>query len=179
MTSVAVQATRCPSCAKAFFVSDAEDLGRYWLHNSSGRPSKTPLPESYKDAPIARDADLAALSELIHQTEDRDRLRYLRLQAWHNGNRANRYAGTTDTDPVQKPIGFDENLEGLIDLLEDDRGQSQLMKAEALRELGKYPDAISALNGIDTELTWAADQIRSLAQGKVCSVGVLLRPDEG
>jgi hypothetical protein len=79
---------------------------------------------------------------------------------------------------VQKPIGFNGNLERLIGLLEDDRGQDQVMKAEALRELGKHAEAMAALQDIDAELAWVADQIRSMVQAGVSAVGVLLRPGE-
>ena len=41
------------------------------------------------------------------------------------------------------------------------------MKAEALRELGKHAEAMAALQDIDVELGWVADQIRSMAQAGV------------
>jgi hypothetical protein len=84
MLPPAVQATRCPSCEKAFFVKDAEDLGE---HSRFPRDS---LPESYKNAPFIEDADPDALSELIPRTEDRDQLRYLCVQTWHIYNQAYR-----------------------------------------------------------------------------------------
>jgi hypothetical protein len=172
----AVQAARCPSCAKAFFVDDAEDLGEHWTYGSYRDDSEESLPEGYKDAPAVEDANTDALSELILQTEDRDRLRYLCMQTWHNYNQA--YRNPKTKGQVQRPAGFNGNLERLIGLLEDDRGQDQVMKAEALRELGKHTDAMAALQDIDAELGWVADQIRAMAQAGVSAVGVLLRPGE-
>jgi len=139
----AVQATRCPSCAKVFFVEDA---------------------------------DVEALSELIPQTEGRDRLRYLCMQIWHIYNQA--YRNPKAKGQVQRPAGFNGNLERLLGLLDDDRGQDQIMKAEALRELGRHAEALAALQDVDAELGWVADQIRAMAQAGVSAVGVLLRPGE-
>ncbi len=52
------------------------------------------------------------------------------------------------------------------------------MKGEALREMGRYAEAIAALQDIDAEFGWVADQIRSMAQAEGSAVGVLLRPGE-
>lgn len=172
----AVQATRCPSCAKAFFVEDAEDLGEHWTYGSYRDDSEEPLPAGYKDAPAVEDANPEALSELILHTEDRDRVRYLCMQTWHSYNQA--YRNPKAQSQAQKPDGFNGNLERLIGLLADDRGQDQVMKAEALRELGKHAEALAALQDIDAELDWVSDQIRSMAQAGLSAVGVLLRPGE-
>lgn len=172
----AVQATRCPSCAKPLFVEDAEDLGEHWTYGSYRDDSEEPLPEGYQDAPVVEDAEPNALSELIRQTEDRGRLRYLCMQTWHIYNQA--YRNPKAKGQVKLPAGFDSNLEQLIGLLDDDRGQDQLMKAEALRELGKLAESLTALENIDGELGWVTDQIRAMAQAGVTAVGVLLRPGE-
>ena len=172
----AVQATRCPFCARAFFVENAEDLGEHWTYRSYRDDSEEPLPEGYKDAPAVEDAKPDALSELILQTEDRDQLRYLCMQTWHIHNQD--YRNRKTKEQAQRPTGFSENLERLFGLLDDDRGQDQIMKAEALRELGRHAEAIAALQDVDVELGWVADQIRSMAQAGVSAVGVLLRSGE-
>lgn len=172
----AVQATRCPSCAKPFFVEDAEDLGEHWTYGSYRDDSEGPLPEGYKDAPAVDDATPDALSDLKGQTEDRDRLRYLCMQSWHLYNRP--YRNPKAKGSVTRPAEFDSNLEQLIGLLDNDRGQDQLLKAEALRELGKHAESLAALENIDGELGWVTDQIRAMAQAGVTVVGVLLRPGE-
>jgi hypothetical protein len=172
----AVQATRCPSCAMAFFVEDAENLGERWTYGSFRDDSDDPLPESYQNSLVVEDADAEALSELISQTEDCDRLRYLCMQIWHIYNQA--YRNPKAKGQVQRPAGFNGNLERLFGLLDDDRGQDQIMKAEALRELGRHAEVIAALQDVDAELGWVADQIRSMAQAGVSAVGVLLRPGE-
>lgn len=174
MMPPAVETARCPSCAKAFFVEDAENLGYHWTYGSFEDDSEKPL--GYEDAPTVWHADPDALSELIEQTDDHYRLRYLCMQIWHIYNHPHRIIKTEGH--VQKPVGFDGNLERLIGLLEDDRGQDQVMKAEALREFGKHAEAIAALQDIDAELLWKSDQIRYMAQAGESSVGVLLRPDE-
>lgn len=172
----AVQVTRCPSCAKTFFIEDAEDLGEYWTYGSYRKDSKEALQAGYKKAPAVKEATPDVLSELILHTQDPDRLRYLRIQKWHIDNQAFRNPKTKE--PVQLPAGFNGNLEQLVSLLENDRGQDQIMKAEALRELGRYTQAIKSLLDIDAEFGWVADQIRSMAQAGVSAVGVLLRPGQ-
>lgn len=114
-------------------MEDAEDLGEYWTYgsNASGRP----LSESFKNAATVYEAGPDELAELIQQTDDRDRLRYLRVQMWHIHN--NTYRNPEVKGNVQKPSSFDTNLKCLIGLLEDDRAQNQLMKAEALRQIQK------------------------------------------
>jgi len=172
----AVRTTRCPSCAQAFSIEDAGDLGEHWNYGSFGSNFTETLPQGYEDAPAVQDADPHALSELISQTEDRDRLRYLRTLTWHIYNHA--YRDSETNGQALKPIDFDENLEHLIGLLEDDHGQDQILKAEALRELGMHAEAMATLKNIDTELAWVADQLRFLAQAGVSAVGVMLRPGE-
>jgi len=114
------------------------------------------------------------MSELIRQTVDRDRLRYLRMQTWHIYNHS--YRNSESKAQVQLLSEYYENLEQILGLLDDDRGQDQVMKAEALRELGKPTEAIAALQDINAKFVWVADQIRALAKAGDSNVGVLNRP---
>jgi hypothetical protein len=172
-----IKVTRCRSCAKAFFIQDAESLGSYWSCIVPGHDEgDTILPDRCKGAPYIGDAKPDALSELIPQTEDRDRLRYLCIRIWHIHNQA--YRDSNAEGQVERPAGFDENLERLITLLDEDRGQDQIMKAEALRELGRHAEALALLQDIDVKFGWMADQIRSMAQAGDRAVGVLRDPDE-
>jgi len=168
-----VEVTRCPSCSKAFFVEDAESIGEFETSGAQDADISSP-PEICRSALAASDADLDALAELVLHTPDDDRLRFLRLKIWHLHNDAHRNPGNEPSE--SKPKNFSNNLEELILHLEDDGGQDQLMKAEALRELGRHTEALSSLQGIGTDLAWASNQIRSMAQEGVTDVAILRRP---
>ncbi|MBC7781883.1 MAG: hypothetical protein H7125_17450 [Proteobacteria bacterium] len=190
-----VEAVRCPSCKRPFFSKDAElapYILRWPFEDSSSEPggkrviADNPLTNEkfYDIPPRSEAADLDALMELIAQTVDRDRLRYLRKGTWHLANHLYR----KDCEVLSPFIRNDErrtftvtkaefnaNIESLIALLEDDRGEEQVMKAEALREIGKHAEAIAALRGIAAKFSWVADQICSKAQAGESAVFVLHR----
>lgn len=177
------QIARCPSCVGAFFIADAESLGQdrhdweipAFLRESLDFEIKT-LPDDFQKAPWIQDVNPEAFPALIAQTKDHDRLRYLYTRIWHSHNHAQRKPGAPGE--VQKPVGFIENLALLIDLLKDDYGQEQLLRAEAVREIGMHDEAILLLQDIKTEFAWAADQIRAMALAGNATVSVLLRPGE-
>jgi hypothetical protein len=171
----AVKATSCIYCGMPFFIEDAEDRGKYWTLEYLDEPIEQ-LPEGYEDAFCVFHAAPDALSELKCQTKDRGRLRYLCMQTWHIYNHAHRSPKVNGE--VKSPAGFDSNLEQLIGLLDDDRGEDQLMKSEALRELGKHAECLAALENIDGEFSWATDQIRAMAQAGITVVSALLLPGE-
>jgi hypothetical protein len=171
-----VEVTRCPVCQGPFFVEDAEDVGDEWSYGAVWRGLSEVLPEDFQKAPKVAEADHVALSELAQKTADRERLRYLLMQSWQIYNHPVRKRKVKGKKP--NPEGLKGALERLIGLLDDDRGQDQIMKAEALRELGKHAEAIAALQDIDAELGWVADQIRTMAQAGVSAVAMLLRPGE-
>ncbi len=159
MLPMTVQATCCPVCTKPFFVEDASELDQV----TSDRDT----------VPVIEAANSDVLLELIEQTEDQERMRYLRVQVWHKLNHPLR---GKDELNRPRPSEFDENLEQLIGLLVDDKGQGQLMKAEALRELGRHDESIATLNGIDPSLAWVTHQIRTFAENGDAAVRTLDRP---
>jgi hypothetical protein len=186
-----IHEARCPFCAGVFFLRDAKTLPQlHWTQ---------PEPESYRKAlcvnphPMlfssernssqpqtnSRAADREALDvilELISQTENHDRLWYLRTRLWHIHNHSDRNAHPSGV--TERPESFNENLEILIELINPDCGENQLLKAEALRELGRHDAVMPLLENIDSEHRWAADQIVSLAQAGNTVVSKLLRPRE-
>lgn len=167
MMPKAVVATRCPSCSNAFLIEDGKDLGEHeWGEESA--------PVSYNDSSRVSHADADALAEIAANTHDPDRLRQLCIAIWHAQNHGHRRKDGEATP--DRSIEFEENLERLVGLLGNDKAQAQLMKAEALRELGRHGEAIAVLQDIDSTLSWAADQIRSMATAGKTEVGVLIRP---
>lgn len=166
-----VETTQCPSCATPFVVEDARNLGEHWTNPRMRDDDDEPLPEGYGTAPYVKHANARALRKLIALTQDSKRLFELRIRLWHLHNHAARAAD--GQSPVKKPAHFDDNLEQLLRLLKDDRGEDQFLKAEALRELGRHAEAIAMLQDIDPELAWAADPIRALAQANNPRVAIL------
>ncbi|HPU52938.1 MAG TPA: hypothetical protein PK359_15370 [Burkholderiaceae bacterium] len=169
-----ITVTRCPACRKAFFIDDAEDLGEHWTFATGRSSSGEPLPAEFQTAPHVGDAGLRALASLVAHTSNLDRLRFLCLAIWRTCNDDVRCPPRQG--PAPKRAGFDSNLERLIGLLADDRGSDQLLKGEALRELGRYDQAVAALEDIDPQWAWVADQIRSMAQAGSSTVAVLRQP---
>jgi hypothetical protein len=143
MMPKAVDATRCPSCSRAFLVEDAEDLGEHWIDDESA-------PVSHSDAAMAHQADATALSEIVDTPQDPTRLRHLRISMWHEFNHEHRRKDGEAT--AHRPEGFEENLERLIEMLDDGEDEAKLMKAEALRELGRHAESIAALQDIGSAL---------------------------
>ena len=161
MLPLTVKTTRCPGCNKSFFVEDANEIDQVTIDRDN--------------VPIIEAAKSDALLELIEQTKDQERICYLRVQIWHKLNHPLR--GKDKMNMPVRPAGFDENLERLIGLLVNDKGQGQLMKSEALRQSGKHDESIATLNGIDPSLAWAIDQIRTFAENGDAVVRKLDRPE--
>lgn len=176
-----VQVTCCPNCHHAFFVNDADDLGRYWTYRYSGAGGKDEIPAGYEEAPYIEEADAYGYRRVIADTTSVERLRYLRLQLWHTDNHPYRIRKPTGSARQRSEIRhkyFVENLDALLALLEDDRGSDQIMKAEVLRQLERYAEAIELLEDIDPDLSWVTAQIRIMAIERSSTVGILLRPGE-
>lgn len=130
--------------------------------------------EAYRNSkPEGQGQRLYGLNGIIKRLVNR--LRHLRIQIWREDKQTSQ--NPKFKEQVQRPADFYGNLERLIGVLDDDHGHHQIMKAEALRELGRYAEAIAALQYVDVELGWVAGQIRSMAQDGVSAVRILHRPD--
>ena len=92
-----------------------------------------------------------------------DEEKYVRIAAFWAANMPRR---APDSQPA--PFNDDEhrNLLALLDLL-GDTSQDRLMRAEILREMGRFEDCLEVLVGFDdTELETVARLIRELAMGR-------------
>jgi len=80
---------------------------------------------------------------------NRDQELHLRVSAWWAGNDAFRFLGNGAATKMQAaPARSPEasaNLVRLLELLAIDDPEQRLMKAEILRELGRYEEALRAL----------------------------------
>ena len=92
-----------------------------------------------------------------------DEEKYVRIAAFWAANMPRR---APDSQPA--PFNDDEhrNLLALLDLL-GDTSQDRLMRAEILREMGRFEECLAVLVGFDdTELETVARLIRELAMGQ-------------
>jgi len=92
-----------------------------------------------------------------------DEEKYVRIAAFWAANMPRR---APDSQPA--PFNDDEhrNLLALLDLL-GDSSQDRLMRAEILREMGRFEECLAVLVGFDdTELETVARLIRELAMGR-------------
>ena len=71
-----------------------------------------------------------------------------------------------------------ENLDALSQLLDKNEPEERVMKAEIMREMGRFDEAVSLLSGsIDQGLALAAGVIRNLALKKDSSVATIPGPE--
>ncbi|MEW6323972.1 MAG: hypothetical protein AB1515_01145 [Nitrospirota bacterium] len=122
---------KCPHCAALLWLNEQEHVEELW-----------PYDEDFQDAlpytaPLIQDY----LGLLQKGVSDTRRERYLRLRAWWAGNDARRHSGK------DAPLSDDEiaNLRAFAVLLDESDENDRLMKAETMRELGRYEDATALL----------------------------------
>ncbi len=67
-----------------------------------------------------------------------------------------------------------ENLERLVALLDEGTAAEQYLKAEALRELGRFDEALALLSRLlDARYTGASARLRDLAERAIAGVAPL------
>jgi hypothetical protein len=95
----------------------------------------------------------------------------LRIRLWHSLNDRRRDAANESARALQGDVQelFVRNLEALVPLLDENEPSERLMKAEALREMGRFDEALRLLVQIEGDLAQWAPQLRALAMRKdVC-----------
>ena len=108
---------------------------------------------------------------LEQEVSDSEKVKYLRLRAWWAGNDARR---RTEDDTC---LSDDEvaNLRAFAALLDECDENDRITKAEVMRELGEYQDAITLLSErFGDELAQAAAMIKGLAVQKILTCPLLL-----
>jgi hypothetical protein len=119
----------------------------------------------------------AALEEGI--AADREKEKQLRILAWWRRN--NPYRGALDKDAGTTPIVSAEceaNLDGLLKLLDHEDEQDRIMKAEVLRELGRFGPATQVLSDWTAEpYGWVVAQVLALCDAEDSCVRQLRFPE--
>jgi hypothetical protein len=104
---------------------------------------------------------------LAKKVRSKKKLRYLRLRAWWAGNDTRR----NEENPT--PLTEDEiaNISALHEMLDVSDDNDRIMKAEAIRELAKYEEAMALLSvPFPDQLSQAAGIIKGLAAQGISSV---------
>jgi hypothetical protein len=160
--------TRCHACNEFYWLEDADELGEVapWMPPESAEAAAwLQAPEA---RPLSEDELLEAIAAGLGSYPER--VSELRTFAWWAGNDARRIpagdASTRMSAPPRSPAAV-ANMESLIGILAKepaDDPEEVLMKAELLRELGRFDEALQLLDsGLPEELSLFTDYLRRLA----------------
>jgi len=145
---------KCQHCGALIWIDALEKVGE--VDPFGKDDAKFRDVDSY-DTPSIRDC-FAVLKGGVSDTQ---KVRYLRRLVWWMGNDARRSGGDF------LPLSDDEiaNLRAFAALLDESDENDRIVKAEAMRELGKYEEAMALLSRpFSAELAQAADIIKSLTR---------------
>jgi hypothetical protein len=151
--------SRCGHCHSIFWVEDAASLGE---DDSFREEQPKTQPEAWANALDIDFLDADGYVEAIDMTSDPVRIQFLRIMLWHALNdRSRNEVAVKHVEPSDR---FVRNLEALIQLLDETNPHERIMKAEALREIGRHADAIQLLTDAGDDLKWVTTQISALAE---------------
>jgi len=159
--------TKCKKCGHYFWTSDAKEIGELplWGAEAEKIPSKWKAAERVRE--LSETEYLEAINIGIASTKEQEL--HLRICAWWAGNDSLRSQGQSPGDQTQtvptRSLEATINLEHLLELLDIRNPDQRLMKAEVLRELGRFDDAIRVLEfHFPSEYANVVALIRNLAQ---------------
>lgn len=152
----APQFVKCGHCATLIWIDEQLKVGEIeqpWLNNGYFKGScryKIPSAQDY----------FSALA--VGNFFDKHRELYLRLQAWWTGNDIRRQKKNPP------PLSKDEiaNLRAFVKMIKrkESHEEVRIMKAEIMRELGNYKEAMKLLSKpFSKELAYTAKKIKELA----------------
>jgi hypothetical protein len=136
----------CRHCREPYWLVDAREIG---IVSVGGEDTNPAAP--WKEAEYVREASeegyYAALGAKL--AVDRALEKVLRTFVWWRGNDADRECAP-DEEGVETPCPeeFRSNLTALASLFNEKRPQERLLKAEAMRQLGEYAEALKLLSTI-------------------------------
>lgn len=142
----------CPHCHTPLWIDELEELGEIepWGKRD----------ERFKDAityELPSVDDYFAILEKGIETPEKER--YVRLRAWWAGNDARR---NTEIE-IQISACEISNLTGFAQMLDESDANDLVMKAEVMRELGRFDDARTLLaRSVDSNSSQAVAIIESL-----------------
>lgn len=154
---------KCAHCGAHIWIDEQEQIGEIEPWGQTGtndakfkdvRPPATPSLQDY-------------LTTLAKGVLPREKEKYLRLRAWWAGNDGRREkdrAGTMLDEELT-------NLRSFVQLLDDADENDRIMKAEAMRELGRFAEAEALLaKSFSEELTQAAAIVSDFTRQKIQNV---------
>ncbi len=152
---------RCRWCRGFYWLDQAKAVGElpepfHMADDEDGGPPS--VPPAWTAAPrVEEPTEIEYLEAIDAGLVGADRVLDARILAWWRGNdpfRGREYAkrfGAGKDEAPAAPEARRRNLEALLGLLDDADPGALVMKAEALRHLGRFDDALAALGRIDDE----------------------------
>ena len=151
---------KCHYCEALIWIKEQQKVGEIEF--------REPVEDKFKDALPYNDPSFKDyIAILAREVFNNRKERYLRVQAWWMGNDQRR-EGDNDS-----PFSKEEtaNLHAFALLLNEFNENDRLMKAEVMRELGKYQEALAILSSpFSDELVRAVSMIRDLASQNISFV---------
>jgi len=160
---------KCHHCAESYWRTEAEHIGTVDRCRAAGEQvnpawADAPKPEEPTEAEYYQ-----ALSKGLAKNAKQERV--LRILAWRRRNDVFRDKPLKEAQGISDdPEEWRKNLEALARLLTEEDVNDCLMKAEVLRELGKFESAKQVLSrAISTDSVAVIRQLRSLCDaGDTC-----------
>ena len=145
----------CPHCHVPLWIDEVEKLGVVgpWGDEEG----------QFKDARLYDIPSLDDYFELLAiGVGEPKKERYVRVRAWWAGNDKRRAPGASETPITSREAA---NITTLVLTMDESDGRDLLTKAEAMRELGRFDDALSLLaKSADAGTAQAVEIIRNLSE---------------
>lgn len=157
---------KSPSEGVLFWSDECEEIGQieYPVLPGTENPAWTNL--EYAQTPSEADYFAALTSGIANADE---KLLYVRIRLWWAGNDPVRRGEAASLSPAHLA-----NLEALVPLLSTSSPEDTLMKADALRALGRFDEALSLLETSEPKgYQLAVARLRELARARQTNVAKL------
>ncbi|MBN1922516.1 MAG: hypothetical protein JW892_14810 [Anaerolineae bacterium] len=168
--------TKCSGCNHYFWLSEAKVIGEIpvwepemWLNPRTWRR----IPGKWRAAKHVRElSEMESLEAIgVPVAHNIEQEVHLRVRAWWASNDPMRSRDQCEGAQIQtaspRSLEATMNLEHLLELLDESDPYERIVKAEVLRELGRFDDAIGLLDfNFPSEYAGVAALIRGFAKKK-------------
>jgi len=174
---------KCSHCAACYWLADAKKVGELDLWGEDplaeaedwSATGENPLavPESWRAAEYVEEPSESEYYAALRAglATDSQQERALRIFAWWRSNDPYRDSEDPPSGDASGNTERDENLQALLPLLAGSADQDRIMRAELLRELGRWGEAEGALLRVRAkEFAPAVKQITALCRARDRSV---------
>lgn len=155
---------QCHHCAKPYWLTDATEIGTLDIAGAKSRA----VDPAWSEAEYVEEASEAGYYAALEAklAVDRALEKVLRTFVWWRGNDADRQLKDEDEGIETKfPEEYGSNLTALTHLFNEKKTGERIMKAEALRELGKFEAALELLATVqEREYESVVHRIRDLCE---------------